>query len=173
MPRRKPIIGVMGPGKTATHKERRLAFALGKLLAEQGWIVLSGGVRAGVMDAVSKGAKSAGGLTIGIIPRITTKISRWVDVPIITDMARARNAINALSCDVMIVCGLSAGTVSEIAFAIQAEKSVVFLAAPRPTFAFFYRFDKILIHAARTPKQAVQMTEKLLGRRWRAKRRKP
>lgn len=155
----------MGPGTPATKKERRLAFTLGRLLAKQGWITLSGGVNAGVMDAVSKGAKSAGGLTVGIMPRVTTKISRWVDVPIITDMARARNTINALTCNVMIVCGISAGTTSEIAFAIQAKKPVVFLDGKRQNIAFFRTLGGTLIHAVRTPEQAVQTAKRLLGKR--------
>ena len=71
---RKPIIGVMGPGNDALQVDIDRAFELGKLIAKQGWILLSGGRKQEVMNAVSQGAKSAGGLTIGIIPEQTITI---------------------------------------------------------------------------------------------------
>ena len=64
----KKIIGVMGKGNLATPLEIKGAYELGKLIAENGWILLTGGRNVGVMDAASLGAKSAGGLTIGILP---------------------------------------------------------------------------------------------------------
>ncbi|MBI2338483.1 LOG family protein [Candidatus Daviesbacteria bacterium] len=99
----KPIIGVMGPGKNATEKDKKNAFELGKLIAEKGWIVLSGGRNEGVMDEVNKGAKLANGLTIGIIPTKNKKsVSEAVDITIYTGMGSARNYINILSSDVVI-----------------------------------------------------------------------
>ena len=70
---RKPIVGVMGPGKTETHmdsvdKHVDLAHELGKQIAAHGWLLLTGGRNLGVMDAACRGAKSAGGTTIGILP---------------------------------------------------------------------------------------------------------
>ena len=62
---RKVIIGVMGPGDRATAVDLENAYQLGKLIAKEGWALLTGGRKAGVMDAASKGAKAAGGLTIG------------------------------------------------------------------------------------------------------------
>ncbi|MGL4881753.1 MAG: cytochrome, partial [Waterburya sp.] len=62
------IIGVMGVGNLATPKDLELAFQLGQLIAENGWILLTGGREAGVMDAASRGAKAGGGLVIGILP---------------------------------------------------------------------------------------------------------
>src|ERR1700733_12429474 len=92
------IIGVMGAGEQALDADIQTAFILGKLIALENWVFLSGGRNAGVMDAVNKGAKSANGLTIGIMPtRDMRMISEAVDIPIITDMGSARNNINVLS----------------------------------------------------------------------------
>ena len=126
---RQIIIGVMGSGEGALPEDCDLAFELGKLIAESGWIVLSGGRNKGIMDAVSKGAKSVGGLTIGIIPhRDTQQASDYIDIPIVTDMGSARNNINVLSSNIIIACGkITSGTLSEIALAIKARKNVIVL----------------------------------------------
>ncbi|CDN10792.1 MAG: LOG family protein [Richelia sp.] len=116
----KTIIGVMGPGNQATAEDLHNAFALGKFIAQQGWILLTGGINAGVMDAASKGAKSSGGLTVGILPdKQTHGISEAVDIAIFTDMGNARNNIKVLSSHVIIACGMGAGTASEVALAIK------------------------------------------------------
>lgn len=65
---RKIIIGVMGPGEQATATDLQNAYELGKLIAQQGWVLLTGGRNVGVMDAANQGAKSANGLTVGILP---------------------------------------------------------------------------------------------------------
>lgn len=106
---KKPIIGVMGPGDGATQKEIKHAYKLGQLIAEQNWILLTGGRNVGVMGAASKGAKSSGGLTIGILPSENKNgMSKFVDIPICTGMGSARNNINVLSSDVVIACGSGA-----------------------------------------------------------------
>ncbi|PNH02218.1 hypothetical protein TSOC_011833 [Tetrabaena socialis] len=73
MAARKPIIAVMGPGKTERHTEPvdkhvDLALELGKQIGAHGWLLLTGGRNVGVMDAACRGAKSSGGTTIGILP---------------------------------------------------------------------------------------------------------
>jgi Predicted Rossmann fold nucleotide-binding protein len=65
---KKTIIGIMGPGESATSTDLENAYQLGQLIAEAGWILLTGGRNVGVMDAANKGAKSANGLTVGILP---------------------------------------------------------------------------------------------------------
>ena len=125
---RKIIIGVMGPGNGASGKECEKAYELGRLIAQEGWTVLSGGLAVGIMDAVSRGAREAGGLTIGILPMDRRDgLSPAVDIPIVTGMGSARNNINVLSSDVVITCGISAGTASEVALAIKADKPLIFL----------------------------------------------
>ena len=95
----KVIVGVMGPGDTATDEEMRTAYDLGKLIAQRGWILLTGGRNCGVMHTAGRGAKAAGGTVVGILPGADTgDMSESVDIPIVTGMLAARNSINVLSC---------------------------------------------------------------------------
>ena len=164
MKRKYKVIGVMGPSDTATVKEMRCARQLGRLIAEHGWVLLTGGVKAGVMDAANRGAKEAGGLTIGIIPRLESKIASGVDIPIITDLGSARNNMNVLSCDIVIACGMSAGTGSEVCLALQprASKHVILLNAGATAKDFFRSLRPELVHVASSPTNAVALVKKLL-----------
>ncbi len=126
---RRIIIGVMGPGETASVVLCNAAYALGQRIAEQRWVLLTGGRATGVMDAASRGAKVAGGTTIGILPGTTADdASDYVDIPIVTGLRHARNVINVLSCDLVIACGMGLGTASEVAIALKGEKPVILLA---------------------------------------------
>lgn len=155
---RKPIIGVMGPGEGVTSEDKAAAYTLGQLIAQAGWIVLSGGRNSGVMDAVSKGAKSAGGLTIGILPTADrTTISEAVDIPILTDMGEARNNINVLTSDVILACGMGPGTASEVALALKAQKPVILLNCPAVAQAFFESMASRQVLTARTPQEAIEL----------------
>ena len=124
------IIGVMGGGN-ADDYTARMAYKLGKAIAENGWILLNGGRRAGVMHASAQGAKEAGGLTIGILPdRDRSGASEFIDIPIVTGMVDARNLVNVLSSDVVVACRGSAGTISEVALALKNGKRVILLDFP-------------------------------------------
>jgi uncharacterized protein (TIGR00725 family) len=159
---RRKIIGVLGRGDGASERDIALAYELGKLIAEQGFVLLSGGRAVGVMDSVNKGAKSAGGLTIGIIPRTSDTISEAVDIVIVTDMGSARNNINVLSSDALIACGTGgAGTASEIALALKSGKHVVLLQESEEACAYFTLIGRHLVHVAATPAQAVQIVSAL------------
>lgn len=160
---RKIIIGVMGPGDDATAKDLDTAFELGKLIAKQGWIVLCGGRNAGVMNAVSKGAKSAQGLTIGVIPYVNTNISDGVEIAIITDMGDARNNINVLSSNVVAVCGMNPGTASEVALAIKAKKNIVLLNVENKSIDFFQSLDKKRLFKAQNAIEAINFIQKLVS----------
>lgn len=120
----KKIIGVIGGRRTekALLKE---AEVVGSLIAKRGAILICGGLT-GVMEAVSKGAKNEGGLTVGILPyNDTREANPYIDVPIATGLGIARNFILARAADVLIAIGGEYGTLSEIAFALQMGKSVV------------------------------------------------
>ena len=161
---RKTIVGVMGPGDGATDSDSWNAQEIGKLIAEKGWILLTGGTNAGVMDAANCGAKQAGGLTIGIMPTSDpSKISEFVDIPIITDMKSARNNINALSSDVVVACGIGAGTASEIALAIKAGKNVILLNDDGDCKKFFLKIGKGKVQVAENPEEAIEMAGKIIG----------
>ncbi|MEH2360694.1 cytochrome [Nostoc sp.] len=110
---RRIIIGVMGRGENATANDLQNAYILGQEIAKQGWVLLTGGRNVGVMDAVSKGAKSANGLTIGILPGENQDgMSSWIDIAIFTDMGNSRNNINVLTSNLVIACGMGIGTAS-------------------------------------------------------------
>ena len=65
------VVGVMGGGQV-DEAVRTMAYRLGALIAESGWVLLNGGRSAGVMDASAQGAADNGGLTVGILPDETT-----------------------------------------------------------------------------------------------------
>ena len=121
---RKLSIAVIGIGQEIEPSISR-ARELGRLIAEKGWILITGGRDAGVMKAANGGsAKDAGGLTIGILPDRETEISPAVDVAIITDMGEARNNIIVLSADVVVACGVDdPGTASEVALGIEGREA--------------------------------------------------
>jgi len=98
---------------------------VGSLIALRGATLICGGL-SGVMEAASKGAKSHGGLTIGILPHNDKKEANpYIDIPIATGLGLTRNAIIARAADVLIAVGGEYGTLSEIAFALQMGKPVV------------------------------------------------
>lgn len=125
------LIGIMGPGETASQTEIEAAYDLGKAIAQQGWILLTGGRAAGVMEAASQGARSVEGLVVGILPdENCSQMSSAVDIPIVTGLGSGRNVINVLSSQVVIACGLGAGTLAEIALALKLEKPLILLHVP-------------------------------------------
>jgi hypothetical protein len=133
----------MGAGETATPEALALAEQLGAACSRRGWAVLSGGRPMGVMAAVSRGARSVPGhLVIGVLPDDGHASSDGgtapVDVALFTGMGQARNVINVLSADVVVVCGRGGpGTASEACHALKAGRPLVLLAVP-PEWADFY-----------------------------------
>jgi hypothetical protein len=98
------------------------------MVAERGWVLLTGGRATGVMDAASRGAREAGGLVIGVLPDADiVGASEHLDVAIRTGMGDARNVINVLSSDVVIALPGGVGTLSEVALALAAGKAVIVL----------------------------------------------
>ncbi len=125
MQRTTPIIGVMGGGSASPETVRK-SQRLGELIAEQGWILLNGGRSGGVMEASAKGARSRGGLTVGILPDADRSgASEFIAIPILTGMGNARNVINVLSSRVVVACPGGAGTASEVALAVKCGRPVI------------------------------------------------
>ncbi|MEB3280132.1 MAG: TIGR00725 family protein [Lyngbya sp.] len=154
---KKTIIGVMGPGETATSVDLENAYQLGQLIAKQGWILLTGGRNMGVMEAASQGAKSAEGLTLGILPGATSSgMSEAVDIAIFTNLGNARNVINVLSSDVIIACGMGAGTASEIALGIKQQKTVILLNNNPESQVFFKSLSADRVYPVKTPTEAIE-----------------
>jgi uncharacterized protein (TIGR00725 family) len=163
---RKIIIGVMGPGTGASDGDRQNAYELGELIAQEGWVLLTGGRNTGVMEAASSGAKAANGLTVGILPTdYNSGISDAVDIAIITGMGSARNNVNVLSSDVVIACGMGTGTASEVALALKANKPVVLLTNHQEGQRFFSSLSAATVFIAKTPVAAIEIVKNLLTHR--------
>jgi uncharacterized protein (TIGR00725 family) len=106
-----------------------VAEEVGRLLAEQGCTLVCGGL-GGVMEAAARGAKDAGGATIGILPgESRLGANRWIDHAVATGIGHARNLAVVASGDVVIAVGGEWGTASEVAFARKLGRPVVMLAA--------------------------------------------
>ena len=115
---RSPRISVIG-ARQCDAETYALAEQVGYELARCGAIVVCGGL-GGVMEAACKGAKRAGGLTIGILPGKTPREANpYVDLPIVTGLAEARNSIVVRTARAVIAVGGEYGTLSEIAFALK------------------------------------------------------
>ena len=122
---RKPmIISVIG-GSQATPEIEALAEQVGRDLARRGATVVCGGLM-GVMAAVCRGAKEAGGTTIGILPGGDPKAAnQWVDIPICTGIGYARNVVVVLTGRAVIAVDGAYGTLSEIGHALGADIPVI------------------------------------------------
>src|SRR5918992_6034424 len=134
---RRPVIGLMGAGEP-TAGNLASARRLGRLVAERGWIVLTGGRPAGVMAAACAGAKEvSGSVTLGILPGVSGA-GPDVDVAVFTGLGEARNVVNVLTSDVVVACGVEGpGTASEVALGLKAEKPVILLGAAPAARVFF------------------------------------
>ncbi|HEX6206975.1 MAG TPA: TIGR00725 family protein [Actinomycetota bacterium] len=117
-------IAVCGPG-VATEEEGRWAEEAGRLLAEEGAVVVCGGMT-GVMDAAARGARQAGGLALGILPgRGLEGASEHLSAAVVTGMGEARNALVVRSADAVLAIAGEYGTLSEIALALKMGVPVV------------------------------------------------
>jgi len=114
-------IAVIGK-EECTGEEYEAARRAGSLIAAAGAVLCCGG-RGGVMEACCRGAKEAGGRTVGILPD-TGRGNPFLDVVIRTGMGFGRNAIVVQSGDAVVAIGGGYGTLSEIAIALRAGKEV-------------------------------------------------
>jgi uncharacterized protein (TIGR00725 family) len=116
-------VAVIGSGRE--HEQR--AEEVGRLLAERGCTVVTGGLGE-VMAAAARGAKEAGGTTIGILPgESRADANEWIDHVVVTGIGHARNLAVAASGDAVIAVGGSWGTLAEIGFASRLGRRVVVL----------------------------------------------
>jgi uncharacterized protein (TIGR00725 family) len=144
----KPIIAVCG-GHKCTKEVEQIAHEIGKNISKVGGILVCGGL-GGVMEAVCKGCKAAGGLTVGILPGESKAAANpYVDIPIPTGLGYSRNTLVVGAADIIIALPGEYGTLSEIAFALNAKKPVIGLGS----------WDIPGMLQAKTPEEAM----KLLG----------
>jgi hypothetical protein len=122
-PAREPI-GVIGP-REANASQLAAAEAVGAGLARIGFCVVCGG-REGVMEAVARGVRHAGGLSIGLLPDATPDLANpFLSVVLATGIGEARNALIASAALCLVAIGGSHGTLSEVAFGLRFGKPVI------------------------------------------------
>ncbi len=158
----KTIIGVMGGG-SASEEDAEAARRLGELIAERGWVLLNGGRACGIMEASARGAREAGGLTLGVLPdEDSAQASRYIDITVMTGMGSARNCINVLTSRVVVACRGGAGTLSEIALALKYGRHVVLL-----NFDVGSAFDAYpaggRLHHAKMPEEVIGKIDEILS----------
>jgi hypothetical protein len=158
---RKICISVIGGGGEITPQEASTAVELGREIARRGAVVICGGL-GGVMTEVARGAKDAGGLTVGILPGDAPEgANPFIDIPIVTGIGIARNVIVASSGDAVIAVGGKFGTLSEIALSLIRQKPVIGLGTWRLDEG---RTDDRSIIPAVNAKDAVEKAFALINR---------
>lgn len=118
------VISVIG-GHVTTMDVEELAHEIGKIIAEMGYILVCGGLD-GVMLAASRGAKTAGGLTIGLLPgNDKSDANPYIDIALPTTIGFARNAMVAASADIIVALPGSHGTSSEISYGFVYKRPII------------------------------------------------
>jgi uncharacterized protein (TIGR00725 family) len=148
VPGRAPYVAVVGPGESRPD-EIAAAEEVGRRLAEAGAVIVCGGL-GGVMAAACRGADSAGGTTVGILPGSDrAAANEWVTVAVATGMGELRNGLIVRSADALVAIGgaeRSFGTLSEIALARRTGLPVICLGS----------WEIEGVHLADSPKDAVR-----------------
>ncbi|RKY41921.1 MAG: TIGR00725 family protein [Candidatus Makaraimicrobium thalassicum] len=120
---RRFLVSVIG-GHECEGSVAELAEKIGGIIAQEGAALVCGGL-GGIMEAVSRGARAAGGLVVGIIPGEDKQDANTsVDIVITTGMGYSRNTLVAGTADVVVALPGKYGTLSEIGFALNAGKPV-------------------------------------------------
>jgi hypothetical protein len=147
--RHRPRIGVIG-GSRAKEAALRDAAQVGRLIARRGGILVCGGL-GGVMEYASRGAKEAGGLTLGILPgNALREANSSIDIPVATGLGYTRNSLVALNAEVLIAVDGEYGTLSEIAFGLVYGRRVIGLGT----------WDIPGVIPAKSPQEAVDLAFK-------------
>jgi uncharacterized protein (TIGR00725 family) len=131
---------------------------VGRLLAERGCVVVCGGLGE-VMEAAARGAKEAGGTTVGILPGESPRdANRWIDYAVATGTGHARNLAVVASCEAAVAVGGRWGTAAEISYARLLGRPVVVLGDGPGV-------EGEGIEHASTPAEAVELALGLVGER--------
>ncbi|MCA9900852.1 MAG: TIGR00725 family protein [Ardenticatenaceae bacterium] len=135
-------IGVIGSSSNVPEDVYEAAVEVGRLIAEAGCILVTGG-GSGIMEAASRGAKLAGGLVVGILPEGDRRgANAYIDVAIPTGVGYAlRNITTIRSCDSVIMIRGSSGTLNEVTQAYAHGKPLTVL---QGTGGFADRLEAIL-----------------------------
>ncbi|MBF0522195.1 MAG: TIGR00725 family protein [Candidatus Omnitrophica bacterium] len=124
MGKQRITISVIG-GHDANEKVEQLAHKIGEIISNVGAVLVCGGLD-GVMKAAAKGAKEAGGLTIGLLPgKDKADANPYIDIALPTTIGYARNAMVACSADIIVALPGSHGTLSEICYGLVYKKPII------------------------------------------------
>lgn len=135
-----------------------LAAAVGRAVASRGALVLCGG-RSGVMEGVARGAREAGGRSIGILPALEGSANPFIDCAIHTGLGDARNYVNVRTSDAVIALAGEAGTLSEIALALKCGVPLVYLRA----WEFLHIQPPFAADWTASPEEAVEIALRRAG----------
>ena len=117
---RSPVVAVVGPGRDASPAVLAEAEEAGAAIAAAGAVLVCGGL-GGVMEAACRGARSNGGLTVGLLPGTDREDANgWVALALPTGLGEARNGVIVRAADAVVAIGGGWGTLSEIALALRA-----------------------------------------------------
>ena len=157
------VMAVVGPGDSSAASVLADAGQVGRLAAESGWVVMTGGRPAGVMEAALEGARGANGLTVAVIPGDhPDEASPFADFVVASGSGEGRNNLIVLSADVIVACGMNPGTASEVSLALRHGRPVILVAPAAETRGFFERLDTGgRLHIAATPADAVALAKRL------------
>ena len=161
-PKRPPYVAVIGDGDPRGPDAQRVlewAEEVGQVLARGGATVVTGGL-GGVMRAASRGAASAGGVTMGLLPSAdTTDANEYVSIPIATGLGVVRNFVVVTASDAVVAVGGRHGTLSEIGLALRMGRHVVALGSWRVESE--HRLGGPRVHRARDPREAAELALRL------------
>ena len=171
-------IGIIGqserPWEPLPQKLKGISYKMGYLVAVEGWLLICGG-RDGVMEHASKGAKEAGGVTVGILPSLSMDdANEYVDVPITTGLGMGmRSELMIQTVDAIVMIGGKNGTLKELSAAYMNCKPIVII---RGTGEFADSIQNILyegkyldtrknveIHFADSPEEAIPILKSSLN----------
>jgi hypothetical protein len=159
---RPPHVAVIGEGDPRgpdAHRILEWAEEAGQLLARSGVTIVTGGL-GGVMQAASRGASLAGGMTIGILPGAdAAEANPYVRQAIPTGLGVARNLVVVTAADAVLAIGGRHGTLSEIGLALRMGRHVVTLSSWR--LESEHRLGGPRVHRARDPREAAAMALRL------------
>jgi uncharacterized protein (TIGR00725 family) len=163
----KGVVSVIGASEIDKETEEK-TIEIGRLLARNKFIVSCGGL-SGVMEAICKGAKKEGGITIGIIPfKDKNAANQYVDIAIPVPFSQARNIVVVLTGDVIVAIAGKAGTLSEISFSWIYGKPIVALTNVEGWSAKIagQKLDdrrSDIIYGAKTPIEVVDKVKELMN----------
>ena len=153
-------VGVIG-GRRCSGEIAELAFKVGSGIAEQGWILVCGGM-GGVMEQACRGARSRNGVTLGILPGNSRDNGNpYLSCSVVTGIGEARNVLVVKSSQAIIAIDGSYGTLSEIALANAAGIPVVGLCSWRLE-AEQNRGQSLFSRVVDTPTEAIKAVKSFI-----------